>query len=292
MKHSLGQRRWARIERPETTVGFVLSREQPAGGFSFARQAPPTLEDTYHALEILRLLGGPAPSRRTRGFVADIEPTVRMTPRLLHELVSVRRACGVPRPPRALLERVIGQGGARDRVALFERADLADVSGVKVRATPALRRRLAKIRPDHRSGTVIAAQTALACKLLRIPLRAALWREWLAAAQGLDGGYGFVPGSTSFLEATAIVVRAFEALSGLPRNLAACEEFVLRCRSRDGGFGRTSQAVPTLEATYLALTSLRILHRMRSHPSAPVFTAHRTATRSTDAHLARAQPAF
>jgi hypothetical protein len=40
----------------EQTIGFIFSREQPEGGFSFAGKMPPTLEDTYYAVRTLKLI--------------------------------------------------------------------------------------------------------------------------------------------------------------------------------------------------------------------------------------------
>lgn len=44
------------ISERQKLEAFILSREQPEGGFSFSQFTPPTREDTYHAIESLKIL--------------------------------------------------------------------------------------------------------------------------------------------------------------------------------------------------------------------------------------------
>jgi len=86
---------------------------------------------------------------------------------------------------------------------------------------------------------------------------------WLQQTQGIDGGFGFYPQTTTFIENTYHGLYALEQLEAEPLKLQACEKFILLCRTGNSAFGRKIISIPTLEATYYATKSLEIIDRMK-----------------------------
>ena len=77
--------------------------------------------------------------------------------------------------------------------------------------------------------------------------------HWLQACQNGDGGFGFLPRTTSYLENCHICVRALAFLDATPLNVEGCYHFVIACRNGSGGFAKTPGAASFLEATWHAV---------------------------------------
>ena len=87
--------------------------------------------------------------------------------------------------------------------------------------------------------------------------------DWLRACQNYDGGFGFMPGTTSFIENTFYGLRALNLLGGKPKDMEMALNYVLSCRTKSGGFSRKANAAPFLDATYYAIGSLMELQKCR-----------------------------
>jgi prenyltransferase beta subunit len=74
----------------------------------------------------------------------------------------------------------------------------------------------------------------------------------LKAGQRADGAFGKDETTTSDLETTYRVVRAFVMLKEKPADVAACRAFVARCRNADGGYGVAPGEPSSVGATYFA----------------------------------------
>ena len=85
--------------------------------------------------------------------------------------------------------------------------------------------------------------------------------DWLRACQNYDGGFGFMPGTTSFIENTFYGLRALELLGGQSEDPEMALNYVLSCRTKSGGFSRKANAAPFLDATYYAIGSLISLQK-------------------------------
>ncbi|UCG01565.1 MAG: hypothetical protein JSW11_18370 [Candidatus Heimdallarchaeota archaeon] len=83
--------------------------------------------------------------------------------------------------------------------------------------------------------------------------------SYLNRCQSGDGGYGFLPGSTSFLENVCYALRAYQNLQFPPKHTDKIFAFIQRCQGRRGGLGRKDITLPTIKSTSHALESLSIL---------------------------------
>jgi prenyltransferase beta subunit len=87
--------------------------------------------------------------------------------------------------------------------------------------------------------------------------------KWIQKSQSSDGGFGFLPYTTTFLENTCYALRGLHILNALPSNIDMCEKFVKNCRTGNGGYARKSNALGTLQATYHAICCHEIINRMK-----------------------------
>lgn len=94
---------------------------------------------------------------------------------------------------------------------------------------------------------------------LNIPFNKDYYLTYLNRCQSGDSGYGFLLGSTAFLENVCYALRAFRYLHTPPQNSDMILAFINRCQGRRGGFGRKDVTLPTIRSTYHALESLTIL---------------------------------
>jgi prenyltransferase beta subunit len=82
---------------------------------------------------------------------------------------------------------------------------------------------------------------------------------WFRACQSGDGGFGFLPRTTSFVENCYTCLRTLVFLNSAPLYPDRAFQFLARAQTTTGGFGRSSRAVAFLYSTWHALAALAIL---------------------------------
>ncbi len=85
------------------------------------------------------------------------------------------------------------------------------------------------------------------------------WASWLKECQNGDGGFGFRPGTTSFVENTHYALRSLNLLRTKPRHLEEVQNFLSASQKPEGGFSRRPGAAPFLDATWHAVSALSLL---------------------------------
>lgn len=84
-----------------------------------------------------------------------------------------------------------------------------------------------------------------------------LWfkhKEFVISSQNGDGGFGFYPKTTSYLENTYYALKILSLSTSLEREIfSKALEFIRVCQNRDGGFGRKPGGVSFLETTSYAV---------------------------------------
>jgi hypothetical protein len=256
---------WPRVD-PESVLGYLLARQKPTGGFGLTLRLPPTLEDTYYAVRALELLEATTRVNPLGDYLNGVPVSATSPIKVLLQQAYLRRRSGSP--IEGLEEAVL--------VRLHRRPSLAELywalrvarelgGGSKERLSAAIwevsESRLASWRTVTDFWQLLVLR-----EFRRLPAPADAL-TWALSCQNLDGGFGFLPGSTSFLENTIYGLRVVAHLGGRLRWPERCGEYVLRCRSTSGGFGRTSSALPSPETTYMALASLRLLDKLEREPA-------------------------
>lgn len=82
---------------------------------------------------------------------------------------------------------------------------------------------------------------------------------WLRASQNLDGGFGFYPGTTSYLENSFFALHALKEVKTFPADVRRAVNYILLCQAGTGGFSRSPAAAPFLEDSLYALRALAAL---------------------------------
>lgn len=249
-------------------VSFVMSRRQASGGFGLAPTLPASVEDTYHAVQILKTILPPSGSEfhdltgnpSLKSFLMRQGDKETWCPKTAYQYLFLCGLCGVPPEVdwgrRFVEERLKGEISLQDRYYLVkilrEFSDTApwDENLVLARGQ------------TEKWGTV---EELWMCVSLHKGSPEALHStgeaiiRWIQACQNPDGGFGFLPGTTSFIENSHWCLRSLMALGGAVLSGEMARDFVLRCKTRGGGFSRKNGAAPFLCATWHAVESLSLL---------------------------------
>jgi hypothetical protein len=86
--------------------------------------------------------------------------------------------------------------------------------------------------------------------------------RWVQLCQNGDGGFGFYPETTSYMENTYCALEILSKLNSSPTQLDLCRKYILGCQTKSGGFGRAPASFPFIESTYHAVVGLLLLEKM------------------------------
>ncbi len=252
----------------EKVLNFVMARRKKSGGFGAAPTLPASVEDTYHAVSILKTL---LPSSKNelfllrgdnslRNYLLDLKDSEGWTLRTMFQYLSICRIIGVeiiPSQAQAFVEKrldsahQLGDGyyimkilrECHINIPVRHKRTFKTSSSGKWRTAKELWMKLyiAGGDPEALSSTKSRLAT------------------WLQACQGPDGGFGLLPGTTSFIENSHFCLKALALLGAQAAENNLAKAYILRCMTKSGGFARKNGAAPFLDATWHAIIGLSIL---------------------------------
>jgi prenyltransferase beta subunit len=253
-------------------ITYVMARRKETGGFGATPRLPATIQDTYHALNILKL---------TRHYVVPETDGYDSTgDKNLHDyLATCCQRLQVDARTRfqllwgsRLIGRTIEHRLVRETVAAQMRTyKVPEEWYYHVRI---LREILHEDTPDRTDITAPAEVTARNFRTVReawmqlyladfigcqLPVAENELTGWIQNSQNSDGGFGFFPRTTSFVENCHASLRALAFMKAGPTNPSRAFEFLAGCQTVSGGFGRASRAAPFLDTTWHGLAALQIL---------------------------------
>ncbi len=252
----------------EKTLQFVSERKKETGGFGATRLLPPTVEDTYHALMILLTIqeetdietlplddnglksflrereAEPTKNARTLFQIAKSMITIRMEPdqKKLKDFALYRISQDVP------LEEIYYSARIFNEILQEEFPCPSHILNLKTWRTA----------KDLRMLMYSKGKDSISNKDKKT------YVQWLQDCQNYDGGFGFMPGTTSYVENTHTCLRALEWLNSPPKDSTAAKNFILACRTVRGGFSRIQGAAPFLDATWHGIISLKLASQYSS----------------------------
>jgi len=246
----------------EGLEAFLRVRKKADGGYGATPKLPATVQDTYHALSIITTLGWQQNPELTDGalrdYLARSSGIERQNAKITFQMLAACRLAGAAvdeTHARAYADRrLVETDDLEERYycCRIEREILRD-SGERFLAL---------------AGTSADWKFRAASELWMLLYLAAGAKDrdkelaaWLRRCQGFDGGFGFLPGTTSFIENCHDCLRALALLDAAPPDPAACRDYVLACRTTRGGFARKNRAVAFLSSTWHAVASLALLQR-------------------------------
>lgn len=253
-------------------VPFVMARHKTTGGFGATPRLPATIEDTYHALNILGLVRqfgtteGSAIDPFTENSLSSyLDVSRRHLPAGAGTTFRLLRCCrtaGLEFDPEAVEAAIIER--MRSSACLEDWYYCARIQ-VEVLGRKPLKVAEANLVAVLERTWRSVDQAWMHMYLWRI-FRAVLPRPaseliaWFRACQNGDGGFGFFPKTTSFAENCHVCLQALAFLGAAPRDPDRAFGFLNGCQTVSGGFGRSSRAAPFLDATWHALAGMAFIN--------------------------------
>lgn len=255
-------------------IPFVMARRKESGGFGATPRLPATVTDTYHGLRILNLArqcgaidnGGydPLGDESLRAYLSACLLKFPGGARTRFQIFWCCLAAGVDFDRRAAEDAVA--------VQLCRSVSLEDGYYHARLLLEVLETPMPKAREIlNNSAVMIGKWRTVDEAWMNIYLSRQIQRPlsqmgaelitWFRDSQNKDGGFGFFPGTTSFVENCHVCLRALAFLEAKPRDQAGAFRFLVGCRTAAGGFGRSSRATPFLYATWHALAALTALNQ-------------------------------
>ncbi len=252
-KRMFQDKRWL---KREDILQFVLARKRQSGGFAMTPLLPASLEDTYHAVKILKILAHPIPSS-TKAYIASLRWSDYYLPKNLYQLAILYQAMEQVLPTKELSEtiRCILKWKKLSLEHLTYLARLLKLLNLgMLKAT--LCQRISFDRWRVLKELYHIMDCTQVCHI-SLPQKAA---SWVKQCQNGDGGFGFMPHTSSFLENTYYALKLMLYLKTKPENIRQCRQFIRYCYvSSRGGFARSPGGVVLLESTYHGLSALKML---------------------------------
>jgi len=241
--------------------GFVYSRRQPDGGFSFSATTAPCLEDTYYAVRILQELKTLSDDEGTVHYIAGMRLGGRPSMRNIYRHLYLLSSFGLKERMKGYQMRLKSRSKyfLREAYYLCLSMDFFEDSVFP----EVLKEKIAVYEVDPLGLVVDESMRVILMKKLGIDFNEEGYLRWFIEAQMYDGGYGHLKKSTAFMETSYWALKALHALKSSPSDFKGCFEFINGCQCDNGGFGRQIMSLPTLEATYCATASLNILGKLR-----------------------------
>ncbi len=256
----------------EDAVKFVLMRVKESGGFGATPHLPATIQDTFYGLSIISMLSGfgevlpPEHHEATKRYLRTTIPQENWSFKALYHYF---KACQ--------LLNMISQ--VKSRVISIYRKKTNHCHGLQDVYYLSLLKREVKLKEEGGGGPGFkkVPPTDLSWKTvtelwMKLSIcvesfcpgqeRARHIIEWVQKAQNPDGGFGFYPGSTSFIENCYVCLNILRHFNGRPLDPDGVKDFIWRCRGSKGGFARKNGGAPFLDATWHAVACLRLLKSM------------------------------
>jgi hypothetical protein len=241
-------------------IQYLRDREKKEGGFSFAPELYPDIEDTYHAVRILQSLKADVDRDKTANYLKSIDWKQVGFPRAVYMLLYVHLSLGIDLP-RQLIDL-----SNKDRSG-FSKLDAQYFSDEieKLLGRP--------LKPLH-SSSPFQFQTNESLQTLRKKVSVLLDHDidfdrhqiirWVQSSQNGDGGFGFYPVTTSYMENTYCALEILSKLNSSPMQIDLCRKYILSCQTKSGGFSRAPVSFPFIESTFHAVVGLLLLGKMES----------------------------
>jgi hypothetical protein len=239
-------------------IRYLKDREKEEGGFSFVPDLYPDIEDTYYAIRIFQLLNVNVDQNRTANYLKIIDWKEVGFPRTVYMLLYLHLSLDIELP--------------RQLIDLSSK----DWSGFKTLDAKYFSDEIQKLlhRPLKPLSSPSPFQFHQQENLQNLRKKVSVLLDsdvdfdrqeiirWVQLCQNGDGGFGFFPGTTSYMENIFCALEILSKLGASPWRIDTCREYILGCRTKSGGFGRAPISFPFIESTFQAVAGLFMLEEM------------------------------
>ena len=253
---------------------FVEKRCKETGGYGATLRLPATIQDTFQAVAIRLVLGGEPPSPETEPALAEYLVRMLAVPWLgigtIFRLLITCRLCGlVPDAGRLRSHLAVCLGRDQSLAATYYASRIArEVLGAEPEEFFGSQRQAAL--PSRFAVQDAAGYLAVKAMAGQRAGEAEDLVGWLQRSQNGDGGFGFFPGTTSFIENCHAALAALSLVGARPSDPVNLRAFLLSCQTGGGGFARSPRAAPFLDASWHGIASLHLLEEMEKRPAGDV----------------------
>ena len=249
---------------------FVRKRRKATGGYGATPRLPATIQDTFQAVAIHLVLGEEPPTPQSEPALAEYLARMLAVPWLgidtTFRLLLTCRVCGLVMDGERMRSRLAAR--LSGDVSLAATYYVSRIAGEILGEEPDF---LGTQRPlilPGRCAVEDAAQYLFLKKTAdQRSEEAGELTGWLQRAQNGDGGFGFFPGTTSFIENCHAALAALSLLGARPTDPDNARAFILSCQTGRGGFARSPGAAPFLDASWHGVASLRLLEGVEERPA-------------------------
>jgi hypothetical protein len=245
---------------PSKIIQYLKERQNEEGGFSFAIDLYPDIEDTYYAARILRLLDEDVDRNNIGNYLKNISWGEVAFPRAVHMLLYLHLSLGIELP-RQLINLSTKEW---DRFGILDAQYFSDEihkllhQRMKPLASPSLFQfhQPENLQSLRKKVSVLINHDICFDKQEIV--------RWVQLCQNGDGGFGFYPGTTSYMENTYCALAIVSKLDSTPMKIDLCQNYIISCQTANGGFGRAPTSFPFIESTFHAVVGLLLLGRIHN----------------------------
>ncbi len=243
---------------PPKIIHYLKERQNEEGGFSFAIDLYPDIEDTYYATRIFQLLNDHVDRNSMANFLKNISWGDVGFPRAVYMLLYLHLSIAIELPCQLInLSNKDWDGyGILDAQYFSDEILKLLNQPMKPLASPYpfQFRRLENLQSLRKKVSVLINHGIDFDKQEIV--------RWIQLCQNGDGGFGFYPGTTSYMENTYCALEILSKLDSTPMKIELCQNYILGCQTASGGFGRAPVSFPFIESTFHAVSGLLLLEKM------------------------------
>jgi hypothetical protein len=244
--------------RPSIVIQYLKDHESTEGGFSFVLDLFPNIEDTYYAVRTFQLLKVNIDRNKIANYLKSINFEEVGFPRIIYMSFYLHISLGIELPPQ--LNQLL-------RVD-WNRFPVIDAYYYSDNIQKLLNKPLKSLTSSspfqfHPQDNLQRLQKKVSVLLGHgIDFNRHEIIRWVQLCQNGDGGFGFYPITTSYMDNTYCALEVLSKLHASPMRIDTCREYILGCQTKSGGFGRAPMSFPFIESTYQAVVGLFILDEM------------------------------
>ncbi len=233
-------------------LGFVFARQKKEGGFSLTPELPATLEDTYYAFKILEVAKGL--DIKITNFYIDAHKLY-----LISKLKTIQQLNKKSAYQLLFCLNFIGEKILNPFTKIKEEVLSLEDAFYFLKCSELLEQKL-KLNIVEYGFIGIIKKRFMSLYLDRAfkanKIQDKLAADWISSCQNPDGGFGFLPGTTSFIENTFWAIKALKLLKTPLEQMDITKCYIFSCKTKGGGFSRKAGAAPFLDATFYAVVSI------------------------------------
>jgi hypothetical protein len=253
-----GIKRLSQYLEPSNVIQYLKDREKEGGGFSFAPELYPDLEDTYFAVRVFQFLDVDVDRNNTANYLRDINWKEVGFPRAVYMLLYIHLSIGIEMPRQLIDLSSKDWSGFGKLDAQYFSDEIRKLLNRSLNSPQPLS--FFQFHPKDNLQTLRKKVSILLNQGIDFNKEEII--RWVQSSQNGDGGFGFYPETTSYMENTYCALEILSKLDASPIQVDLCRKYILGCQTKSGGFGRAPASFPFIESTYHAITGLLLLEEM------------------------------